>query len=167
MIATSGIMVNFSGKPLFEDVNVKFLPGNCYGLIGANGAGKSTFLKVLAGVLEPSAGSVSIPADQRMAWLEQDQFRYDDYKVIDAVLRGHPELYELHREREELYAKPDFIEEDGARSVELEMAYGALNGYEAETEAVILFAGLGLPLELHDHYLRDLEGGQKVRVLLA
>ena len=118
MIATSGIMVNFSGKPLFEDVNVKFLPGNCYGLIGANGAGKSTFLKVLAGALEPSAGSVSIPADQRMAWLEQDQFRYDDSKVIDTVLHGHPELYKLHKEREVLYAKEDFNEADGARAAD-------------------------------------------------
>lgn len=167
MIATSGIMVNFSGKPLFEDVNVKFLPGNCYGLIGANGAGKSTFLKVLGGRLEPSAGNVSITPGHRIAWLEQDQFRYDDYKVIDAVLLGHPELYALHKEREELYAKPDFTEEDGARSAELEMAYGALNGYEAETEAAILLAGLGVPADLQDHHLRDLESGIKVRVLLA
>ncbi|MFU8807263.1 MAG: ATP-binding cassette domain-containing protein, partial [Bradymonadaceae bacterium] len=105
MISTSGIMVNFGGKPLFEDVNVKFLPGNCYGLIGANGAGKSTFLKVLSGELEPSAGVVSIPSNQRMAKLEQDQFRYDAFNVIDTVLRGHPELFELHKEREALYAK--------------------------------------------------------------
>ncbi|MBA2665198.1 MAG: ATP-binding cassette domain-containing protein [Bradymonadaceae bacterium] len=167
MISTSGIMVNFSGKPLFEDVNVKFMPGNCYGLIGANGAGKSTFLKVLAGDIEPSAGVVSIPPSMRMARLEQDQFRYDEFKVVDAVLRGHPQLFELHREREVLYAKADFSEEDGARAAELEIDYANLNGYEAEAEAAILLAGLGVAAELHDRHLKDLESGIKVRVLLA
>ena len=167
MITTSGVMVNFSGQPLFEDVNVKFLPGNCYGLIGANGAGKSTFLKVLYGELEPSAGVVSIPSNLRMARLEQDQFRYDDDVVMDVVLRGHPRLFEVHKEREALYASADFSEEDGARAAELEMIYADLNGYEAEAEAAILLAGLGVGDEEHHRRMGDLEAGQKVRVLLA
>jgi ATPase subunit of ABC transporter with duplicated ATPase domains len=160
-------MVNFGGTPLFEDVSVKFVPGNCYGLIGANGAGKSTFLKVLSGDLEPSAGEVHIPGDLRLAKLEQDQFKFDDMKVIDAVLVGHPKLYEVHREREELYAKPDFDEKDGVRAGELEMAYADLNGYEAESEVSILLTGLGVNQELHEKRMGELESGDKVRVLLA
>ncbi|RAL22353.1 ABC transporter ATP-binding protein [Lujinxingia litoralis] len=167
MITTSGVMVNFSGQPLFEDVNVKFLPGNCYGLIGANGAGKSTFLKVLYGELEPSAGVVSIPSNLRMTRLEQDQFRYDDDVAMDVVLRGHPRLYEVHKEREKLYASADFSEEDGARAAELEMLYADLNGYEAEAEAAILLSGLGVADDEHHRRMGDLEAGQKVRVLLA
>lgn len=167
MITTSGVMVNFSGKPLFEDVSVKFLPGNCYGLIGANGAGKSTFLKVLYGELEPSAGVVSVPSNLRMARLEQDQFGYDEDVVMDVVLRGHPRLYEVHKERETLYASAEFSEEDGARAAELEMIYADLNGYEAEAEAAILLSGLGVNDSEHHRRMGELEAGQKVRVLLA
>lgn len=167
MITVSGVMVNFGGKPLFEDVNVKFLPGNCYGLIGANGAGKSTFLKVLSGELEPNEGVVSIGSNLRMAKLEQDQFKFDGYVVTDAVLQGHPELYALHKEREVLYSKSDFTEADGARAAEVEEAYAELNGYEAEAEVAILLAGLGVGTELHDKTMGELEAGQKVRVLLA
>lgn len=167
MITVSGIMVNFGGTPLFDDVNVKFLPGNCYGLIGANGAGKSTFLKVLSGELEPNSGVVSIPNNLRMAKLEQDQFLYDEYTVMDAVLRGHKRLYEIHKEREALYSKPDFTEADGARAAELEDAYAELNGYEAEAEAGSLLDGLGVPAELLDQKMGQIEAGYKVRVLLA
>lgn len=167
MITTSNLMVNFGGAPLFEDVSVKFVPGNCYGLIGANGAGKSTFLKVLSGELEPSAGEVIIPGNLRLAKLEQDQFKFDDKRVIDAVLMGHPKLYEVHREREVLYAKPDFSEADGVRAGELEMAYADLNGYEAESEVSILLSGLGVDQQLHEKHMGELEAGDKVRVLLA
>ena len=167
MITASDIMVNFGGQPLFEEVNVKFLPGNCYGLIGANGAGKSTFLKVLSGELEPSAGVVSIPANLRMAKLEQDHFLYDEFTTMDTVLQGHPELFRLHKEREALYSKGDFSEEDGARAADLEIAYGDLNGYEAEAEVATLLDGLGIPAELHSSTMGELEAGHKVRVLLA
>lgn len=160
-------MIRFSGKPLFEDVSVKFVPGNCYGLIGANGAGKSTFLKALSGELEPTAGEIHIPGNLRLAKLEQDQFKFDDMNVINAVLVGHPRLYEVHREREKLYAKPDFNEEDGVLAGELEMAYADLNGYEAESEVSILLSGLGVDQKLHDKRMGELESGDKVRVLLA
>ena len=167
MITVSGVMVNFGGKPLFEDVSVKFLPGNCYGLIGANGAGKSTFLKVISGDLEPNEGVVSIDSKLRLAKLEQDQFKYDELKVTDAVLKGHGALYNLHKEREVLYSKSDFTEADGARAAEVEEAYAELNGYEAEAEVAILLDGLGVPVDLHDKLMGELEAGQKVRVLLA
>lgn len=167
MITTSNLMIRFSGKPLFEDVTVKFVPGNCYGLIGANGAGKSTFLKVLSGELEPTAGEVTIPGNLRLAKLEQDQFKFDEMKVVDTVLSGHPKLYEVHRERAQLYAKPDFSEADGVRAGELEMAYADLNGYEAESEVAILLSGLGVEQSLHEKRMGELESGDKVRVLLA
>ncbi len=160
-------MVNFGGEPLFEEVNVKFVPGNCYGLIGANGAGKSTFLKVLSGELEPSAGTVEIPGNLRIAKLEQDQFKFDDMVVLDCVMFGHPRLYKVHKEREALYAKPDFNEEDGARAADLEMEFADMNGYEAESEVSILLSGLGVPDELHSKRMGELEAGHKVRVLLA
>lgn len=160
-------MVNFGGKPLFEDVNVKFLPGNCYGLIGANGAGKSTFLKVLSGDLEASAGDVIIPGNLRLAKLEQDQFKYDEYSVLDTVYYGHPKLYAVMKEREALYAKPDFSEEDGNRAAELEGEFADLNGYEAESEASTLLSGLGIGQDLQYKMMNELEGGEKVRVLLA
>lgn len=160
-------MVNFGGEPLFEEVNVKFVPGNCYGLIGANGAGKSTFLKVLSGELEASAGTVDIPGNLRIAKLEQDQFKFDDMPVIDAVMFGHPRLYEVHKEREALYAKPDFDEADGARAAELEVEFADMNGYEAESEVSILLSGLGVADALHTRRMGELEAGDKVRVLLA
>ena len=167
MIAVHGIMVNFGGQPLFEDVNCKFLPGNCYGLIGANGAGKSTFVKVLAGVLEPNAGVIDIPGNLRMSVLEQDQFKYDDLTALDTVIKGHERLFKVHKERELLYAKPDFNEEDGTRAAELEADYADMNGYEAESEAGTLLAGLGVDTELHYKLMAELEGPDKVRVLIA
>lgn len=167
MISTSGISVNFGGTPLFEDVNIKFVPGNCYGLIGANGAGKSTFLRVLSGDLEPSAGVVNITPGQRIGKLEQDQFKYDNLTVLDTVMMGFPELYRISKEREILYAKPDFTEADGARASELEMAFADINGYEAEADISTLLAGLGVGQALHYKTMGELEGGEKVRVLLA
>ncbi len=167
MISASNITVNFTGKPLFEDVNIKFLPGNCYGLIGANGAGKSTLIKVLSDELEPSAGQVHIPAGLRLATLEQDQFAYDESTTMDAVLQGHPAMFEVLRERETLYAKADFSEDDGNRAAELEAAFADMNGYEAESEVSSLLAGLGIEQALQSKRMSELTGGQKVRVLLA
>ena len=167
MITTSGISVNFVGTPLFEDVNIKFLPGNCYGLIGANGAGKSTFLKVLSGELEPSAGTVHIPGDLRLATLEQDQFKYDAETVTNTVMLGYPKLFAVYRERDALYAKPDFSEEDGNRAGVLEAEFSDMGGYEAEAEVATLLSGLGVADDLHDKRMSELEPGQKVRVLLA
>ncbi len=167
MITTHGITVNFGIKPLFEDVSIKFLPGNCYGLIGANGAGKSTFVKVLSGQLEPSSGQIEIPGNLRMATLEQDQFKYDDCTVLETVFQGHPRLYAVSQERDALYAKPDFSEEDGNRAAELESEFADLNGYEAEAEAGSFLAGLGVPQDLHERKMGEIEPGYKVRVLLA
>ncbi len=167
MISTSGIMVNFGGQPLFEDVNVKFVPGNCYGLIGANGAGKSTFLKVLSGDLEPNAGHVDIPPNLRMAKLEQDQFKYDEQTALDTVFQGYPRLYKVMKEREALYAQSEFSEEDGNRIATLEGEFAELNGYEAEAEAATLLSGLGVPEEEQHRLMGELPGGLKVRVLLA
>jgi ATPase subunit of ABC transporter with duplicated ATPase domains len=167
MIITSQIMVNFSGQPLFENVSVKFLPGNCYGLIGANGAGKSTFLKVLAGDLEPSSGSVEIGKGQRLSKLEQDQFKYDGHTVMDTVFMGHHKLYAVNHERNELYARSEFSEADGVRITELESEFAELGGYEAEADAGALLAGLGVPEEDHHRLMGELSGGFKVRVLLA
>ncbi len=167
MISTADVSVNFGGQPLFDNVSVKFVPGNCYGLIGANGAGKSTFLKVLSGDLEPSSGDVIIPPGQRIAKLEQDQTKYDDYLVRDTVLAGYPKLYKVYKERELLYAKPDFNEEDGARAAELEGDFADMNGYEAEADVATLLAGLGVPQSLHEKKMGEIEATEKVRVLLA
>ncbi len=167
MISATDITVDFTGEPLFEEVNVKFLPGHCYGLIGANGAGKSTFLKVLSGELEPSAGEVYKPRGLRLATLEQDQFAYDQSTTIDTVLQGHPALFEIFKAREALYAKVDFSDEDGNRAGELEAAFADLNGYEAEANVSTLLAGLGIGQALHKRRMEELTGGQKVRVLLA
>ncbi len=160
-------MVNFDGRPLFDDVNVKFLPGNCYGLIGANGAGKSTFLKVLAGELEPSAGAIIIPAGLRLAKLEQDQFKYDDFTASDTVIQGHPRLYKVLKARDELYSKADFSEEDGNLAAALESEFADLDGYTLESEVSTLLTGLGVADEHHHTPMAQLEGGIKVRVLLA
>jgi len=167
MISTSNVTMNFSGIPLFEDVNVKFVPGNCYGLIGANGAGKSTFLKLLSGELEPSAGKIEIPSSLRLAKLEQDQFKFDAFTVLDTVYTGHPRLFTVGRERDELYAKADFTEEDGARAAELEHDFAELGGYEAEAEASSLLSGLGVAEEYHNRLMGEVEANIKVRVLLA
>jgi len=167
MITASNIALAYGKRVIFQDVNIKFTPGNCYGLIGANGAGKSTFLKILAGQLEPDRGQVTKGPRQRIAMLNQDQFAFDEYTVFNTVIMGHKKLYKVMAEREALYAKADFTEEDGIRSGELEAKFGEMNGYEAEAEAAVLLSGLGIPEEMRQKRMKDLDGSDKVRVLLA
>jgi len=167
MITASNIALAYGKRIIFQDVNIKFTPGNCYGLIGANGAGKSTFLKILAGKLDPDRGEVFKGPGQRIAMLNQDQFAFDDYKVFDTVIMGHKKLYKVMAAREALYAKPDFTEEDGILSGELEVKFGEMNGYEAEAEASVLLKGLGIPEEMRQKKMKELDGSDKVRVLLA
>ncbi|ABL01143.1 ABC-F family ATP-binding cassette domain-containing protein [Pelobacter propionicus] len=167
MIAATNVTLSYGKRVLFKDVNIKFTPGNCYGLIGANGAGKSTFLKILAGEISPDAGSISTGPRERIAVLRQDQFAFDEETVLNTVIRGHERLYTIMVEREAIYAKPDFSEEDGVRSAELEGEFAEMNGYEAESEAAVLLNGLGIPEELRGRQMKELEAGQKVRVLLA
>jgi ATPase subunit of ABC transporter with duplicated ATPase domains len=167
MITASNIALAYGKRVIFQDVNIKFTPGNCYGLIGANGAGKSTFLKILAGKLEPDRGQVSKGPRQRIAVLNQDQFAFDEYTVFNTVVMGHKKLYKVMAEREALYAKADFTEEDGIRSGDLEIKFGEMNGYEAEAEAAVLLNGLGIPEEMRQKKMKELDGSDKVRVLLA
>lgn len=167
MIATSNLGMRFSGRKLFEDVNVKFTPGNCYGLIGANGAGKSTFVKILSGVLEPTEGEVIFDKNKRMAVLNQNHFAYENDKVLDVVLMGHKKLWDIIVEKNAIYAKADFTDEDGIRAGELEGEFAELNGWEAETEAETLLMGLGIGANLHHKYMKDLGEPEKVKVLLA
>jgi len=167
MITVTDLSLTFSDKPLFKDVNLKFTPGNCYGIIGANGAGKSTFLKILSGELEHDKGDVIIPAGQRMAVLKQDHFAFDQYSVKDTVMMGYPKLYATLKEREAIYAKADFTEADGIRASELEGEFAELGGWEAENEIEKMLSGLGLEEEHHDKQMAELDEGQKVRVLLA
>ena len=167
MIRTNGVTVRFGKRVLYEDVNVKFTPGNCYGVIGANGAGKSTFLKVLTGELEPSEGEVYMTKNERLGILKQDHYMYDDVKVLDTVIRGNERLYEIMKEKDALYAKPDFNDEDGIKAGELEAEFAELNGWMAETDAAQLLTGLGIDTELHECLMKDLTGPQKVKVLLA
>ena len=167
MITVSGIKLAYGKRILFQDVNIKFSPGNCYGLIGANGAGKSTFLKILSGEVEPNEGEISINPGERIAMLSQDQFAFDEYTALDAVIMGHRELFDVLRERDEIYTIKDFSESDGIRAAELEELVDEMNGYEAESDAAILLSGLGLSEEHHSRQLKDLESGEKVRVLLA
>ena len=167
MISTSNVTLRVGKKALFEDVNVKFTEGNCYGLIGANGAGKSTFLKILSGKLEPSKGEVIITPGERLSILEQDHFKYDDYLVLDTVIMGNRRLYEIMKEKDALYMKEDFTEEDGIKASELEGEFATMNGWEAESDAASLLNGLGIDTDLHYKYLRDLTGAEKVKVLLA
>ena len=167
MITASNIALSYGKRVIFKDVNIKFTPGNCYGLIGANGAGKSTFLKILAGQLDPDHGEISKGPGQRLAMLNQDQFAFDDHTVFNTVVMGHQKLYKVMAEREALYAKADFTEEDGIRSGELEVKFGEMNGYEAEAEAAVLLHGLGIPEEMRQKKMKDLDGSDKVRVLLA
>ena len=167
MITANDVALSYGKRVIFQDVNIKFIPGNCYGLIGANGAGKTTFLKILAGDFEPDRGSVSIGSRERLAVLRQDQFAFDDVTVLDTVIMGHKRLYELLAEREALYAKADFTGEDGIRSGELEAEVDELNGYEAESDAAVLLSGLGITEKLIHKKMQELEGGEKVRVLLA
>ena len=167
MITASDIALSYGKRVIFKDVNIKFTPGNCYGLIGANGAGKSTFLKILANQLEPDRGEITKGSGQRIAVLSQDQFAFDKHTVFNTVVMGHKKLYKMMAEREALYSKADFTEEDGIRSGELEARFGEMNGYEAETEVAVLLSGLGIPEEMRQKKMKELDGNDKVRVLLA
>ncbi len=167
MITASNVALAYGKRIIFQDVNIKFTPGNCYGLIGANGAGKSTFLKILAGRLDPDKGAISKGSSQRIAMLNQDQFAFDAHTVLNTVIMGHEKLYKVMAERDALYAKADFNEEDGIRSGELEVKFGEMNGYEAEAEAAVLLSGLGIQEDLLHKNMKKLDGTDKVRVLLA
>jgi len=167
MITASNVALSYGKRVIFQNVNIKFTPGNCYGLIGANGAGKSTFLKILAGELEPDRGEISKGPRQRIAMLSQDQFAFDEHTVFNTVIMGHKKLYRVMAEREALYAKAEFTEEDGIRTGELEAKFGEMNGYEAEAEAAVLLKGLGIAEEMLQKRMKELDGSEKVRVLLA
>ena len=167
MITVTNASLSFSGATLFSDVNMKFIPGNCYGIIGANGAGKSTFLKILSGEIEPSTGTVDISKKMRVSVLEQDHYAYDDYSVLDTVIMGNRRLYDIMKQKDALYDKADFTEEDGILVSELEGEFTKLNGWEAETEASKLLQGLNLSLDIMDSPMKSLGGSEKVKVLLA
>ena len=167
MISANNVTLRVGKKALFEDVNIKFTEGNCYGMIGANGAGKSTFLKILSGQIEPTNGEIVITPGQRLSFLQQDHFKYDDYLVLDTVIMGNARLYEIMKEKEEIYAKEDFTDEDGIKASELEAEFATMDGWNAESDAATLLNGLGIDTDLHYKYLRDLTGAEKVKVLLA
>ena len=167
MISANNVTYRVGKKALFEDVNIKFTEGNCYGLIGANGAGKSTFLKILSGDLETTKGDISITPGQRLSVLEQDHFKYDDYTVMDTVIMGNERLYRIMKEKDAIYAKEDFSDEDGIRASELEAEFAEMDGWEAESNAATLLNGLGIETEFHFSLMRDLDGNRKVKVLLA
>ncbi|MEG0320130.1 MAG: ATP-binding cassette domain-containing protein, partial [Niameybacter sp.] len=167
MITVSDVSLQYGGTKLFKDVNLKFTPGNCYGVIGANGAGKSTFLKILSGEIDSSTGEISIPSNIRMSVLKQDHYQYDESPVLETVIRGNARLYEIMQEKDALYAKEDFTDEDGVKASELEGEFAEMNGWEAESEASQLLQGLGVGIDLHYSLMKDLQGGDKVKVLLA
>ena len=167
MISANNVTYRVGKKALFEDVNIKFTEGGCYGIIGANGAGKSTFLKILSGQLDTTSGEIAITPGQRLSFLEQDHEKYNDQVVLDTVIQGNQKLYEIGREKDELYAKPDFSDEDGIRAAELESEYAEMGGYESESDAESLLNGLGIEDEYHYQKMGDLNGAQKVKVLLA
>lgn len=167
MISTSNLSLRFGKRALFENVSIKFTPGNCYGLIGANGTGKSTFLKILSGEIEPSSGEVAITPGERLAVLKQNHYEFDEFPVLKTVIMGHARLYEIMEEKDALYAKPDFSDEDGIKVAELEGEFAEMNGWDADTDAAKLLMGLGIGEELHDKLVKDLTGNEKVRVLLA
>lgn len=167
MLQVTNVGLRFGDKELYKDVNLKFTKGNCYGIIGANGAGKTTFLKILAGDIEPNTGSVSITEKERMSVLRQDHFRYDEETVLDVVIMGHERLYQIMKEKDALYMKEDFSEEDGIKAAELEGEFAELDGWDAETNAEKILMGLGIDKDLHYKQLKELEGGEKVKVLLA
>ena len=167
MISANNVTLRIGKKALFEDVNIKFTEGNCYGLIGANGAGKSTFLKILSGQLDTTTGSINITPGQRLSVLEQDHFKYDEYPVLDTVIMGNQRLYDIMKEKDALYAKPDFSDEDGIRASELEGEFAEMNGWEAESDAATLLNGLGIDTGMHYSLMKDLNGNEKVKVLLA
>ncbi len=167
MISTGNITLKFGERVLFRDVNIKFIPGNCYGLIGANGSGKSTFLKILSGEIDYHSGEVSITPGERLAVLKQDHFEFDEFTVLQTVIMGHKKLYDIMTEKDALYLKEDFSEADGLKAATLENEFGEMNGWEAESEAATLLSGLGIPDEFNEKKMKELEGGEKVRVLLA
>lgn len=167
MISANNVTLRIGKKALFEDVNIKFTEGNCYGLIGANGAGKSTFLKILSGQLDTTQGDIVITPGQRLSFLQQDHFKYDEYSVLDTVIMGNKRLYEIMKEKESIYAKEDFTEEDGIRASELEGEFAEMNGWESESDAAQLLNGLGIEADLHYAIMKDLKGSEKVKVLLA
>ncbi|MGB0979772.1 MAG: ABC-F family ATP-binding cassette domain-containing protein, partial [Croceimicrobium sp.] len=167
MLTVSNVSLQFGKRVLFDEVNLKFLGDNCYGMIGANGAGKSTFLKILSGEINPNSGQVKMEPGKRMAVLKQDHAVYNDNQVLDTVLMGHQELYDLMKEKDALYAKPDFSEADGIKASELEEQFAEMDGWNAESDAAALLSGLGIPESHHYSLVRDLEPSQKVRVLLA
>ncbi|PEJ03453.1 ABC-F family ATP-binding cassette domain-containing protein [Bacillus wiedmannii] len=167
MITVSNVSLRFADRKLFEDVNIKFTPGNCYGLIGANGAGKSTFLKILSGEIEQSTGDIHITPGERLAVLKQNHFEYEEFPVLETVIMGHTQLYKVMQEKNAIYMKEDFSDEDGMRAAELEGEFAELNGWEAESEAAILLKGLGIGEDVHDKKLSELTGAEKVKVLLA
>ncbi|CAM3639824.1 ATP-binding cassette domain-containing protein [Aeromicrobium ponti] len=167
MITVSNVGLRYGDRKLFEDVNIKFTPGNCYGLIGANGAGKSTFLKILSGEIEAQSGSVHLGPDERLAVLKQNHFEYEEFEVLKVVIMGHARLYEVMQEKDAIYMKADFTDEDGMKAAELEGEFAELNGWEAESEAAILLKGLGIEEALHTKKMADLSGSEKVKVLLA
>lgn len=167
MISANNITLRIGKKALFEDVNIKFTEGNCYGLIGANGAGKSTFLKILSGQLEPTSGDIAITPGQRLSFLQQDHFKYDEFTVLDTVIMGNKRLYDIMKEKEAIYMKEDFSDEDGIRASELEAEFADMDGWNAESDAATLLNGLGVPTEDHYTLMADLPGAVKVKVLLA
>ncbi len=167
MLQVSNVSLRFGDRKLFEDVNIKFTPGNCYGLIGANGAGKSTFLKILSGELDSQSGHVSLGKDERLSILKQDHFAYEDERVLDVVLRGNEKLWNVMKEKNEIYMKPDFSDEDGMRAAELEGEFGEMGGWTAESDAQVLLSGLGIKDDLHEKKMSELENNQKVKILLA
>lgn len=167
MISANNVSLSFGGRKLFDDVNIKFTPGNCYGLIGANGAGKSTFVKILSGDLEPNTGSVELTPGERLSVLKQDHYAFDEFTALQTVIMGNDTLYKIMKEKDDLYMKPDFSDEDGLRAAELEAEFADMNGWEAESEAGIMLSGLGIETALHDKKMADLNGSQKVKVLLG
>ena len=167
MLTTNGVTIRFGKRVLFEDVNIKFTKGNCYGIIGANGAGKSTFLKVLSGEIEPSKGDVSLEKGARLSMLKQDHFAYEEYTVMDTVIMGNKELYDIMKEKDAIYSKPDFSEEDGMKAAKLEERFAELDGWNAESDAAILLNDLGISPEEHGKYMKEIEPHEKVKVLLA
>ncbi len=167
MISTSNISLSFGGRKLFDEVNIKFIPGNCYGLIGANGAGKSTFIKILSGEIEAQTGSVNMAPGERLSILKQDHFAYDEYPVLQTVMMGNERLFKVMHEKDLIYAKEDFTDEDGIKASELEAEFSEMNGWEAESDAGIMLAGLGIGTDYHHKMMKDLTGSEKVKVLLA
>lgn len=167
MISARNITLAYGKRVLFDEVNINFIKGNCYGVIGANGAGKSTFLKILSGEIEPNKGTVEITPGERMSFLKQNQFEFDECTVLNTVLMGHQKMWIIMHEREAIYAKADFSEEDGIRAGELEAEFGEMGGYTAESDAATLLSSLGIKDDMHASFMKDIPSNMKVRVLLA